>query len=354
MSISGDGFGEEPLSVRFSRRGGGAPIDVAPITHTDRVVTVEVPAGAGAGPVSLVREIPVVIYSRVEYATFIVASTWIALQVGPEVVLLAANGASNNAVAEPGASVHIEWECAGTDSAQLRITASGTDLLRRAVDAAGSLRSTLPSDPEAQRLEVEVSGSGPCPPHTVRRTMTLWVERPYRLRVDGLEVTQAIQHYRAPLHLMDSSDWGPDNSIPMVAFKPAMLRVYVRSGLDPASGPGRLTNVRGRLRLTRFSYGRTTRLPERSQVNTAPVTAFAAPPYTMERRTIGSTVNFVIPGSEMFGRSLPRLRCGPTTPTPGLVGPKGASPSSAARSAPCNSPGSLFGTTVRGRRARRR
>jgi hypothetical protein len=53
------------------------------------------------------------------------------------------------------------------------------------------------------------------------------------VRVDGVEVTQAIQYYKAEDHLSDAADRGPDNSVQLVANKPAWVRVYLRSGLLP-------------------------------------------------------------------------------------------------------------------------
>ena len=55
-----------------------------------------------------------------------------------------------------------------------------------------------------------------------------WLTRPY---VNGVEVTQGIQYFGAERHLTNANDRGPDNSVRLVARKPAWARVYVRSGL---------------------------------------------------------------------------------------------------------------------------
>ncbi|MGH7463220.1 MAG: hypothetical protein ACREMA_19610, partial [Longimicrobiales bacterium] len=55
--------------------------------------------------------------------------------------------------------------------------------------------------------------------------------RLWHLHVDGIEVTQSIQHYRADAHLTDPADRGMDNSVQLVAYKAAWVRVYVRSGM---------------------------------------------------------------------------------------------------------------------------
>ena len=50
-----------------------------------------------------------------------------------------------------------------------------------------------------------------------------------RVAVHGVEVTQAIQYQRAAEHLTDSADRGADNTVRLVAYKPAWVRVYVRA-----------------------------------------------------------------------------------------------------------------------------
>jgi hypothetical protein len=59
-----------------------------------------------------------------------------------------------------------------------------------------------------------------------------------QLSIGGIEVTQATQYYRAAGHLTDASDRGPDNSIRLIAGKPAMIRVYLSSfsGISGMSG----------------------------------------------------------------------------------------------------------------------
>ena len=59
-------------------------------------------------------------------------------------------------------------------------------------------------------------------------------------RILSIEVMQSIQHHRAREHLTDPADRGADNSVQLVAYKDARVRVYVRSALLSA-----LTNVTG-------------------------------------------------------------------------------------------------------------
>jgi len=82
-----------------------------------------------------------------------------------------------------------------------------------------SLRTLLEFTAAARRVDAEVDASR-------------WLVRPY---VAGVEVTKGIQYFWADRHLTNSDDRGPDNSVRLVARKPAWVRVYVRSGLLSAS-----------------------------------------------------------------------------------------------------------------------
>lgn len=125
-----------------------------------------------------------------------------------------------------------------------------------------------------------------------------FVER-YRLwqaRVLGIEVTQSIQYHRAREHLTDPADRGADNTVPLVAYKAAWVRVYVRSGLLSA-----ITNVTGTLEVARRN-----RLLEYVPVDTytpqgGSVTAEQTIAYRTERGRLGRSLNFVIPASEFHG-----------------------------------------------------
>ena len=66
--------------------------------------------------------------------------------------------------------------------------------------------------------------------------------KPY---IDGIEVTQGIQYYKADQHLTDPDDRNKDNSVILVANKPAWVRVYVHD----LSSSGR--NVTGELEVDR-------------------------------------------------------------------------------------------------------
>lgn len=115
--------------------------------------------------------------------------------------------------------------------------------------------------------------------------------------IDGVEVTQSIQYYKADRHLTDANDRGEDNSVRLVAYKPAWARVYVRSGLI---GPGQ--TVTGELLIERrgmFPHWETVATLTPNAPGT--VTSQSDPDYATERSTIASTLNFIIPRDMMWG-----------------------------------------------------
>ena len=102
------------------------------------------------------------------------------------------------------------------------------------------------------------------------------------LEITGVEVTQAIQHFGSAL--------GPDNSLPLIAGKTTLVRVYLDSGIDPSEGGGTVPGVTGTLTLdSGFSTG-----------PTAPVTA--KPIAQVDRNQIADTLNFAIPPAQATGK----------------------------------------------------
>lgn len=117
-----------------------------------------------------------------------------------------------------------------------------------------------------------------------------------RVFIDGIEVTQSVQYYKADRHLTDPSDRGPDNSVPLVASKAAWVRVYVRN-LFTGDMPG----ITGRLELQRRHWFVSKPVTVLSPQAPGTVTAHRTPAYTTERATLTDTLNFVIPAAEFWG-----------------------------------------------------
>jgi hypothetical protein len=120
--------------------------------------------------------------------------------------------------------------------------------------------------------------------------------------VSGIEVTQAIQYYKSSLHLTDPGDRAPDNSLRLAAYKPAWVRVYVRSGFISLSPTltGKLV-VERQLTAPFFpvvwdSVGEFT--PGAPGTVVAPQSA----DYATERGSLASTLEFILPADRVHGK----------------------------------------------------
>lgn len=155
-----------------------------------------------------------------------------------------------------------------------------------------------------------------------RRPFELELEAFGTLVVQGIEVTQAIQYYRSAAHLTDPADRQPDNSVTLIAGKPAWARVYVRiqplvvTRFAHAAGgfsSAGITGVTGSLTVSRRHLG-VLFVPIGVLTPEPPgtVTAHLNPDYATERGTLNATLNFRIPTNMMCGTL--RLRADVTAP----------------------------------------
>lgn len=103
------------------------------------------------------------------------------------------------------------------------------------------------------------------------------------LEITGVEVTQAIQRFGSAL--------GPDNSLPLVAGKTTLVRVYLDSGIDVTEGGGTVAGVTGTLSLDNGAF---------ITGPTVPITA--KPTALVDRTKITDTLNFVIPAAQATGK----------------------------------------------------
>ena len=76
-----------------------------------------------------------------------------------------------------------------------------------------------------------------------------WARRLPAIYIEGVEVTQALQYRGAKDHLTDPADRGEDNSLLLVADKPAMVRVCFRALWTPVA------DVTGTITVQRMKYG---------------------------------------------------------------------------------------------------
>ncbi|WP_395360399.1 hypothetical protein ACHGLA_11100 [Streptomyces sp. YH02] len=114
--------------------------------------------------------------------------------------------------------------------------------------------------------------------------------------IDGLEVTQSIQYYKAARHLTDPADRGPDNSVRLIANKAAWVRVYVRT-----RSLGDVPGLTGTLEIQRHRLFKWEPVTVLSPQAPGAVTVHGTPVYTTERATLHDTLNFVIPAAEFWG-----------------------------------------------------
>lgn len=112
-------------------------------------------------------------------------------------------------------------------------------------------------------------------------------------KIDGIEITQGIQYYKSDRHLTDPSDQKNDNSVMLVASKPAWVRVYV----SDFSGAGR-RDVTGELIVEQNSqippiWKRVDNVMGPLPPSTISVSEFLD--YPTQRSNITFTLNFIIP-----------------------------------------------------------
>lgn len=121
---------------------------------------------------------------------------------------------------------------------------------------------------------------------------------PSNLSITGIEHNQATQHFRSQLHL-DPAAAGDDNSIPLIAGKDTVLRVYVDTAEDP-SRPN-IGRVSGLLEL---------RVPGGSWNEVPPLNGPLDPirDGDIRRDDANATLNFLIPGAFATDRLDLRVR----------------------------------------------
>lgn len=116
-------------------------------------------------------------------------------------------------------------------------------------------------------------------------------------RISGIEVTQAIQYRGSASHLSDPSDRGTDNAATLVAYKPAIVRVYVQPTVGEEVGEA----VSGSLLVERRRYFG----PYQKVGTYSPVWSNTMTPqddsYSEERGNRWRSLNFRIPATDFAG-----------------------------------------------------
>ena len=195
-----------------------------------------------------------------------------------------ANGA-DLAVVEPGQTLRLEWDLRNVDHFRLtRLNSPGPQFGAAAFvdDPPGSSYDLGPfNGNHPQEVGYELRADGPC--GRVTRVVKVRLRKVPILGIEGIEITQAIQTFRDP--------GAPPNSIPLVAYKDTIVRVYVTvenlGGYGPRFIPDEVA-VSGELRLVGPAF----------PAHLAPVAdGTARPAAKIERTNASHTLNFRIPAA---------------------------------------------------------
>lgn len=298
LVIQGSGFGSVPSPVVFTAASGGT-VDATPVSWTDTEIRVVVPTEATTGSLSLRIADGTVLACGRTYTVYRWATrptTFLGGQT--RVTALALAGGAGRV--DPGTAISVAWATSNATTVQVVVTASSGETLWTATTSSGSGTVTLPAWTATRTVTALLTANGPCGTDT--RSTSVTVQPAYDLAVQGIEVTQGIQYWRADQHLTDAADRGADNSVRLVQGKSACLRVYLRSGGLPGFNGGRLANVTGTVRVDRRVGGTWSAVGGLLNPNNGPVVAEDAwPSYDAERGALGATLNFIVPAATMNG-----------------------------------------------------
>jgi hypothetical protein len=305
IKICGTGFGKQPGHIQFREKGGLGP---GPMVSADRwcdsQIEVEIPNGAGCGltpllPLQTIR----VCDGYMEYRpTGCMEQQFIGTS--PEILKFRVKGHTQNECLTPGEPLKIRWNSCAADRVVVEIRNRKTGVviaIRDPAEPRGSWDFLATNFTETIELQIRIQAFGKCSPAVEVREINFVFQNPPQLSVDGMEVTQAIQYYGANQHLTDAADRGMDNSLQLVTNKTAWVRVYLRSGQNPAFDGGALHNVDGSLTVERRVGGLWSQVAVLASQNgpfSAQESYFS---YDAERGNINNSLNFVVPANLMTG-----------------------------------------------------
>jgi hypothetical protein len=306
ITITGTGFTNVPDQVvRFVRRGGFTYVTAPAQSWTDTKITVAVPVDAGCGPLSLgldgtARKICgkfIDIAPTSNTATDFhgtapqVLSFWASDSVG--------NTLWKSSTVIPGETVTLHWEvCPESSPVRLDIALAGAVIQTFAGLPGTGTQSFAVSGSYAKTtiLNCRLSSANACGPGESRE-IKITVHRRASVFLTGIEVTQATQFFRSSF-IPNPAARKPDQSVPLVAGKPTLVRVYAGTDQVPefnsASASGLVVALRG------FRDG--TELPGSPLAPIAPTLVatnspldVAPPAVPSHRAAIGRTANFALP-----------------------------------------------------------
>ena len=314
--ICGSSFGKFAGHIVFREKGGPGPgPQAAPAAWGDSRIGVVVPKEAGCGltpfmPIQTVR----VCDRFLEYRPTGCMERGFEGTSAEILKFLVKDHVANECL-RPGEALEIRWKTCAADKVKVEILNRKTGkviALQDPADARGCWDFTATNFTSTTEVLVRITARGQCAPAKVTRELHFVFQNPPKLSVDGMEVTQAIQYYRANLHLSDPADRGPDNSLRLVTNKTAWVRVYLRSGQVAGFDGGALEDVDGTLIVERRVGGLWSQVAAIAAQN-GPIDAqdgFVS--YDAERGNINKSLNFVVPAAQMTG--LLRMRVDVASP----------------------------------------
>lgn len=138
----------------------------------------------------------------------------------------------------PGEQVPIRWRSHPPEAERtLEIVLDGDVIPIGMVSASGTTTWTAPDVSEPVDVDVVLRVDGPCDAAETRQSFRIDVAP--TLDIDGIEVTQGIQTY-------SRADGTPDNTLPTIAGKDTIIRVYIDADRKGAFGD-RVPDVTGEL-----------------------------------------------------------------------------------------------------------
>ncbi len=290
VAIHGAGFGAKQLadvSVWFPRLGGGC-VAVRVISWSDSLIMVETSASVGVGCVGFVQANASAGGSLAEAASTLAGEMVRCIgmpafnaagrieQLGrhpllecppclpngankftggkPRILRFAGNGKTDVEIA-PAMDLLLDWDVANAASIAI-VSISDPSGPNEQPDVYGPLSPTT-----GTFLFLAVSGSftwdrdyelrawNSCTPANAPITARITVRMRSHpdLKIYGIEAIQATQFFDSSIHMMNSKQWQPDNSVPLIALKPTVARVFVDSGQRSGFDRGKVSGVSGQL-----------------------------------------------------------------------------------------------------------
>ena len=120
-----------------------------------------------------------------------------------EILRFDVKGVTAGECLQPGEPLRIRWNTCAADRVRVELINLGSGAVIAAQDpAAASGRWDFSATDFTQTvcLRVRITASGRCAPPSVSRQLDFVIQKRPNLQVQGMEVTQAIQHYRADQH----------------------------------------------------------------------------------------------------------------------------------------------------------